>query len=303
MLQSATLVFLQRICDSKSLIPYGFLYIARTLERTLLEVFPGTPEKDVLKVVGHLVYYQLINSAIVAPDAFDIVTLPADRNLSNEQRRNLASIAKILQFAASKKGFGEESQHLVCLNPFIVECHERFKEFFRDCCDVEDLEEHFSVDPYSEAKMRTEPLVYMTLQEIIDTHNLLLQYEDQIAPNAMDHLHELLEDLGGAPTPAQLLGGDQDTPVQLLQMEVCLALENKFSAAEEDTSDLGKLLVKTKELLVVLLPFLQGDDLLQALTVPDTPAQQLLYEERLRKRDRDHMQLVSLNPLCDPQSW
>jgi hypothetical protein len=54
--------------------------------------------------VGNLIYYNYINSAIVAPDAFDIITLPPDRTLSNNQRRNLASIAKILQFAASKKG-------------------------------------------------------------------------------------------------------------------------------------------------------------------------------------------------------
>lgn len=122
---------------------------------------------ELLQIVGHLVYYQLINSAIVAPDAFDIVTLPADRNLSNEQRRNLASIAKILQFAASKKGFGEESPHLVCLNPFIVECHEKFKDFFRRCCEVEELEDHFSVNRYSEATLIQDPCIYITLQVMV----------------------------------------------------------------------------------------------------------------------------------------
>lgn len=50
MLQAATLVFLQKICDSKNLIPYGLLYIAKTLRHGLLERFPGTLEKDVLKV-------------------------------------------------------------------------------------------------------------------------------------------------------------------------------------------------------------------------------------------------------------
>ncbi|KAK3914566.1 Ras GTPase-activating-like protein IQGAP1 [Frankliniella fusca] len=296
MLQAATLVFLQRICDSKNLIPYGLLYMAKTLRQALLERFPGTLEKDILKIVGHLVYYQLINSAIVAPDAFDIVTLPADRNLSNEQRRNLASIAKILQFAASKKGFGEESPHLVCLNPFIVECHEKFKDFFRRCCEVEELEDHFSINRYSEATLIQDPCIYITLQEIVDTHSLLLQYEDQISSDPMDPLHELLEDLGGVPTTTQLLCSDSaHAAPQLLQAEICLSLADKFQVPEEDTTDLNKLFVKTKELLVLLLPLLQGDDLLKALSVPDTPAQQLLYEERLRRRDRDQKQLVALN--------
>lgn len=72
---------------------------------------------------------------------------------------------------------------------------------------------------------------------------------------------------------------------------------------EEDTTDLSKLFVKTKELLVLLLPLLQGHDLVKALSVPDTPAQQLLYEERLKRRDRDQRQLVSLNRTLNSDSW
>lgn len=55
-------------------------------------------------MVGNLIYYRYINSAIVAPDAFDIMDVGAANGLSSEQRRNLGSVAKILQFAASNKG-------------------------------------------------------------------------------------------------------------------------------------------------------------------------------------------------------
>lgn len=40
----------------------------------------------------------------MAPDAFDVIDVSANRGLTNDQRRNLGSIAKILQFAASNKG-------------------------------------------------------------------------------------------------------------------------------------------------------------------------------------------------------
>lgn len=56
------------------------------------------------QVVGNLIYYRYINAALVAPDAYDIVPLSADKKLGNDERHLLASIAKILQFAASKKG-------------------------------------------------------------------------------------------------------------------------------------------------------------------------------------------------------
>jgi hypothetical protein len=64
------------------------------------------------------------------------------------QRRNLANIAKILQFAAAKKGFGEESNYLMALNAYIIECHEKFKKFFAECCadDIVEPTEAFKID-------------------------------------------------------------------------------------------------------------------------------------------------------------
>ena len=78
--------------------------MAKVLRDALHTKFPNAPEKDVLKIVGNLIYYRYINSAIVAPDAFDIIDVSAHKGLTNDQRRNLGSVAKILQFAASNKG-------------------------------------------------------------------------------------------------------------------------------------------------------------------------------------------------------
>jgi hypothetical protein len=58
------------------------------------------------QVIGNVIYFHFINAAIVAPDAYDIISLPADKTLMADQRNNLASIAEILQYAASKKGVG-----------------------------------------------------------------------------------------------------------------------------------------------------------------------------------------------------
>ena len=56
------------------------------------------------QIVGNLIYYRYINSAIVSPDAFDVIDVGASKGLTNDQRRNLGSIAKILQFAAANTG-------------------------------------------------------------------------------------------------------------------------------------------------------------------------------------------------------
>ncbi|XP_023246515.1 ras GTPase-activating-like protein IQGAP1 [Copidosoma floridanum] len=270
LLQKTVLDLLNRIITSRDLIPYGMLYMAKVLNHTLTETFPGTPEKDILKVVGDFIYYHYINAAIVAPDAYEIVTLTVDRSLSNDQRRNLASIAKILQFAASKKGFGEEAKHLVCLNPFIVECHEKFKKFFRHCCRIQELDERFSMHEYTEVTLIHKPEIAISLQDICDTHCLLLDYEDQIAPDRDDPIHELLEDLGNAPSVASLIGlnetdANETNVARIAKKEVYLVLTNKFEVPDSDDTNYSRLFIKTKELLVSIMEFLRGETLVEAL--------------------------------------
>ncbi len=212
-LKMVTTMFLATIAKSRAKLPYGILYMAKVLYHALAKKFPGIPEKDVLKVVGNLIYYRYINSAIVAPDAFNIVDVSVESGgLNNEQRRNLGSVAKILQFAATKKGFGDESPHLTVLNPYITECHEKFKKFFLECCQVAEPEDAFNMDQYSEATLLAKPIIYISLQELHDTHVLLLEHLDAIAPDHRDPLRQLLLDLGDSPSICSLLGAAQNNP-------------------------------------------------------------------------------------------
>ena len=131
-LKTIVLLFLDEITNSTELLPFCITYMARVLHRSLTSKFPHTADKDILKVrwwgastfegfnlfmlyflifvnlvfqvIGNLVYYQFLNAAIVAPDAFHIINLPNGTSLTTDQRKNLASVAKILHFSAAKKG-------------------------------------------------------------------------------------------------------------------------------------------------------------------------------------------------------
>ena len=175
-LKRMTTLFLATIVQGIDKFPYGILYCAKVLFGALQEKFPEIHEKELLKVIGNLVYYRFVNPTIVAPERFDMMDKKTDMYLNNDQRRNLGSIAKILQFAASKKGFGEESEHLMVLNPFIIECHDKFKSFFVACCNVAEPEVQFCIDPYTEAVLIAKPSIYISLAELCDTHQLLLDH-------------------------------------------------------------------------------------------------------------------------------
>ncbi|KAK7450216.1 hypothetical protein BaRGS_00039964 [Batillaria attramentaria] len=292
-LQGLTDQFLNKILTSLDSIPYGMRYMAKVMRAALVRKFPDAPEKEVLKIVGNLLYYRYINSAIVAPDAFDIVNVGAEKALSSDQRRNLGSIAKILQFAASNKGFGGESAYLAAMNDYIRQAHEKFKQYCLAACDVEEPEERFNVDQYSDVVMIAKPVIYISVQEIVDTHSLLLTHQEIIAPDHDDPLHELLEDLGEAPTIDELLGteltGDETTNealrAQLAKTEISMTLSAKFEVQTDDKADMKSLLIRTKRMIVDVIACQPGDRLTDVLEKPCSASQEERHQALVKKRD------------------
>uniref|UniRef100_A0A9J8DAY0 IQ motif containing GTPase activating protein 2 n=1 Tax=Cyprinus carpio carpio TaxID=630221 RepID=A0A9J8DAY0_CYPCA len=205
-LRTVTDKVLGSIVSSLDTIPYGMRYIAKVLKDTLHEKFPDATEDELLKIVGTLLYYRYMNPAIVAPDGFDIIDLTAGGQVHSEQRRNLASVAKMLQHAAANKLFEDESDYLTPMNSYISQTYQRFRGFFQAACDVPAPEEKFNVDEYSDMVTLSKPVIYISIEEIINTHSLVLEHKEAIAPDHSDLLHELLKDLGEVPDVESLLG-------------------------------------------------------------------------------------------------
>jgi Ras GTPase-activating-like protein IQGAP2/3 len=66
--------------------------------------FQNSSDREILKIIGNLVYYRFINSAVCSPDAYDVIDIKAGGSLNNDQRKNLACIAKHLQLISMSKG-------------------------------------------------------------------------------------------------------------------------------------------------------------------------------------------------------
>lgn len=82
-----------------------------------------------------------------------------------------------------------------------------------------------------------------------------MEYEEIIAPEMTDKLHAILDDLG------PLEPGDV-IPIAIvapLNTEVCLTLTDDTEVPVDDLTDVNKLFIKTKELCVAVLPFLNGN--------------------------------------------
>nr|XP_054306426.1 ras GTPase-activating-like protein IQGAP3 isoform X2 [Pongo pygmaeus] len=306
--------FLLAITSSVDQIPYGMRYVAKVLKATLAEKFPDATDSEVYKVVGNLLYYRFLNPAVVAPDAFDIVAMAAGGALAAPQRHALGAVAQLLQHAAAGKAFSGQSQHLRVLNDYLEETHLKFRKFIHRACQVPEPEERFAVDEYSDMVAVAKPVVYITVGELVNTHRLLLEHQDCIAPDHQDPLHELLEDLGELPTIPDLIGESiaADGHTDLSKLEVSLTLTNKFEGLEADADDSNtrSLLLSTKQLLADIIQFHPGDTLKEILSLSASREQSArsrhLCSPVMRTleayREAAHKQLMSRRQACTAQT-
>ncbi|KAI5940649.1 ras GTPase-activating-like protein IQGAP3 isoform X3 [Manis javanica] len=316
-LLSMTDKFLVAIISSVDQIPYGMRYVAKVLKTTLAEKFPSATENEVYKVVGNLLYYRFLNPAVVAPDAFDIVAMAAGGALAAPQRHALGAVAQLLQHAAAGKAFSGESQHLQVLNDYLEETHLKFRRFICRACQVPEPEERFAMDEYSDMVAVAKPVVYITVEELVNTHRLLLEHQDCIAPDHHDPLCELLESLGELPTVPDLIGENiaADGDVDLSKLEVSLTLTNKFEGLEADTDDANvqSLLLSTKHMLADIMQCHPGDSVKEILSLSASREQEAAHERMMGRRQaceaqtpgplRRHRSLTahSLLPLAEKQ--
>ncbi|XP_059550270.1 ras GTPase-activating-like protein IQGAP2 [Myotis daubentonii] len=284
---------LNSIISSLDLLPYGLRYIAKVLKNSIHEKFPDATEDELLKIVGNLLYYRYMNPAIVAPDGFDIIDMTAGGQINSDQRRNLGTVAKVLQHAASNKLFEGENEHLASTNNYLSETYQKFRKYFKEACDVPEPEEKFNMDKYTDVVTVSKPVIYISIEEIINTHSLLLEHQDAIAPEKNDLLNELLELLGEVPTVESFLGegaidpndpNKANTLNQLSKTEISLSLTSKYNLGDGEGIDGQSLMIKTKKLIIDVIRNQPGNTLTEILETPATTQQETAHATDMESR-------------------
>uniref|UniRef100_A0A8B9GGD9 IQ motif containing GTPase activating protein 2 n=1 Tax=Amazona collaria TaxID=241587 RepID=A0A8B9GGD9_9PSIT len=278
-LRAVTDKVLTTIFSSLSMI-YGMRYIAKVLKCSLHEKFPDATEDELLKIVGNLLYYRYMNPAIVAPDGFDIIDITAGGQIHPDQRRNLGCVAKVLQHAASNKLFEGESEHLSSMNTYLSQTYQKFRIFFQAACDVPEPEEKFNIDEYSDMVTLSKPVIYISIEEIINTHSLLLEHQDAIATEPNDLLNELLEGLGPVPDVESFLG------MLFFTLMVNFTKLGRMKWGPDFNCFVIPIyrFKRTKRLIVDVIRTQPGDTLLEILETPATAVQESEHLKLAEKR-------------------
>lgn len=102
-------------------MPFGIRYIAQQMYESLIARFPGEDPGFILQTVGHWVWRNYFQPAVIEPERHGVI----DRGLTQGQKRNLSEIAKVVTQVVSGRLFGAENVYLQPLNSYIGDSIQR----------------------------------------------------------------------------------------------------------------------------------------------------------------------------------
>ncbi|KAI8969504.1 Rho GTPase activation protein [Trametes punicea] len=185
--------FLLTIIDSMESVPYGIRWICKQIRSLTRRKYPDATDYAICSLIGGFFFLRFINPAIVTPQAYMLVEgVPA-----KHPRRTLTLIAKMLQNLANKPSYAKEA-YMITLNPFVENNKSRINQFLNNLCEVGDFYDTLEMDQYM-ALSKKDLVINITLNELYNTHSLILQHIEVLAPNEKQHLRILTDELGPAP--------------------------------------------------------------------------------------------------------
>lgn len=180
--------FVDSIISADSSLPYIARSICSETARLILDNFPKSTEEEILKIVGTIIYFKILDPILVNP-----VSLGIHYPNSVREQKKLVKISKILKgmwgyvMILTLVGlfrfeiFPSRSQ-LSMFNPWIRKNREKMMEYFFDTiiCDLTPAEKVLGISAYTKYYFDFQPTLFVGLYNISLVHRLLLAHGDKL---------------------------------------------------------------------------------------------------------------------------
>jgi Ras GTPase-activating-like protein IQGAP2/3 len=110
-------------------MPFGIRFIAQQTFESLSAKFPNEDPGQLLQVAGQWAWKNYFQPALTEPEKFGVV----DRGLTQEQKRNIGEVAKVLGQITAGRLFGGDNVYLQPLNSYVTESIHRLGEIWGNC--------------------------------------------------------------------------------------------------------------------------------------------------------------------------
>ncbi|EAU29716.1 hypothetical protein ATEG_09525 [Aspergillus terreus NIH2624] len=240
-------------------MPFGIRYIAKSMYESLLSRFANEDPGFILQTAGHWVWRNYFQPALMEPEKYGVV----DRGMTQEQKRNLGEIAKVVAQVASGRLFGAENVYLQPLNAYIGESIQRLGQIWGNLVSVQDAEEYFDIDEFNDLYAKTKPTLYIKMSDIFSIHQLVAGEIHYICPNPDDILKEIIRDLGNVKS-------NESELMSVNSSEINLTLNPKLAQVEDPEANVKALFMETKRCVLYIIRVQTGANLMEIMVKPPT---------------------------------
>ncbi|KAF7510081.1 hypothetical protein GJ744_007185 [Endocarpon pusillum] len=276
-------------------MPFGVRFIAQQTHECLLARFQEEEPGYILQIVGQWMWKNYLQPALTEPEKYGVV----DRGLTQEQKRNIGEVAKVLGQAASGKEFGGDNIYLQPLNTYIREAMYRFGEIWSHVISVPPAEEHYDIDEFNDLYAKTKPTLYIKMADIFSIHQLITTELPHVCPVQDDVLRDVIRELGSVKS-------NENELMSVSSNEISLTLNPKLHNAEDPDAEIKALFTETKRCVLYIIRVQAGTNLLDILVKPvtaeDIDRWETLVREELRTDGRKRVAYSEANTHVDISS-
>ncbi|KAI2335225.1 iqgap- protein [Ophidiomyces ophidiicola] len=257
--------------ESLHRMPYGVRFIAKEMYEYLLLRFEEEDRGYLLQAAGQWVWKTYLQPAMMEPEKSGVV----NHALTQEQKRSLGEISKVIAQVASGRLFGSDNVYLQPLNAYIAESIQRLGAIWGTLITVQDAETYFEIDEYNDLYAKTKPTLYIKMSDIFSIHQLVAAEISHVCGQE-DALREIIRDLGSVKSNEHEL-------MSVSSSEISLTLTPKLHNVEDPDAEVKALLMETKRCILYIIRVQSGANLMDILVRPPTPEDEERWDTLVRE--------------------
>ena len=270
-LRDITDQFLLSLEDCVNRIPFGVRYAMQQMHDALCAGFPQEDPAVVLQLTGQWLWRTYLQPALLEPEKSGV----ADRSMTQEQKKNICEVAKVLNQASLGREFGNDNVYLQPLNNYIKESSHRLCAVWQLAMDIPPAEEHYDIDEFNDLYAKQKPTLYIKMTDIFSVHQLLASEIASVCPNPDDVLRDALRELGSVKS-------NETELMNVSSGEIMLTLTPKYLDAQDPDADIKALFTETKRCVLYIIRVQAGTNLLEILVKPVTPEDEQKWNDLVR---------------------
>ncbi|WEW58971.1 iqgap- protein [Emydomyces testavorans] len=257
--------------ESLHRMPFGVRFLAKQMYEYLLSKFEGEDRGYLLQVTGQWIWKAYLQPAMMEPEKSGVV----NHALTQEQKRSLGEISKVIAQVASGRLFGSDNVYLQPLNTYIGASIQRIGYIWGNLVTVQDAEAYFEIDEYNDLYAKTKPTLYIKMSDIFSIHQLVAAEISHICGHD-DTLREIIRDLGSVKS-------NENELMSVSSSEISLTLTPKLHNVEDPDAEVKALFMETKRCILYIIRVQSGANLLEILVKPPTPEDERRWEKLVRE--------------------